>query len=152
MLVYGLTNGAVVALSACGFTLAYAVVRQINLAHGNVFALTTIVLAYGALALGITRETSPATRIVAAIGLVLFGAVVGTVLNVGVERLAFRPFQARSDRLGSLIATVGISFVLYQAAVWWYALSYVPSGGVVGHFGVTLPLLAIPRQRRQASN
>ena len=137
MLIYGLTNGSVVALSACGFTLACAVARQINLAHGNVFALTTIVLAHEALAMGITRETSSALRIVAATGQVVFGALVGTVLSIGVERLAFRPFQARSDRLGSLIATVAISFVLYQVAVWWYALTYVPSGGVVGHFGVS---------------
>ena len=42
LLVYGVTNGAVVALNAVGFTLAYAVSRQINLAHGNVFALATV--------------------------------------------------------------------------------------------------------------
>ena len=45
LLVYGLTDGAVVALSAAGFTLAYAVARQINLAHGSVFALTTVIVA-----------------------------------------------------------------------------------------------------------
>jgi branched-subunit amino acid ABC-type transport system permease component len=45
LLIYGLTDGAVVALSAAGFTLAYAVARQINLAHGSVFALTTVVVA-----------------------------------------------------------------------------------------------------------
>ena len=32
LLVYGLTNGAVVALNAIGFSLAYAAARQINLA------------------------------------------------------------------------------------------------------------------------
>src|SRR5260221_524593 len=45
LLIYGLTDGAVVALNAAGFTLAYAVARQINLAHGSVFALTTVVVA-----------------------------------------------------------------------------------------------------------
>ena len=45
LLIYGLTNGAVVALNAIGFSVAYSVARQINLAHGNVFALSTVVVA-----------------------------------------------------------------------------------------------------------
>jgi len=53
LLIYGVTNGAVVALNAIGFTLAYSVARQVNLAHGNVFAGEELALANLALALGV---------------------------------------------------------------------------------------------------
>jgi branched-subunit amino acid ABC-type transport system permease component len=42
LLIYGATNGAMAALNAAGFAVAYAEARQINLAHGNVFALATV--------------------------------------------------------------------------------------------------------------
>src|SRR5438477_9012322 len=90
--IFGLTDGAVVALNALGFTLAYAVARQINLAHGNVFALSSVVVAYAAQALGITNATPPLARVVALLFLAVVAAAVGALLNVGVERLAFRPF------------------------------------------------------------
>ena len=44
LLVIGLANGAAVALNAIGFTLVFAVVRTINFAHGDLFALATVLL------------------------------------------------------------------------------------------------------------
>src|SRR5437763_14056629 len=93
LLIYGLTDGAVVALNAVGFTLAYSVARQINLAHGSVFALTTVVVANIAAFTGVTTSTPLPLRIGALLLLVLCGAACGGLLNVGVERLAFRPFR-----------------------------------------------------------
>src|ERR671936_2571811 len=95
LLIYGLTNGAVVALNAIGFTLAYAVARQINLAHGNVFALSTVLVASFATWLGVTPGDPTWVRLVALLALVCCGAVCGAALNAGVERLAFRPFRGR---------------------------------------------------------
>ncbi len=45
---------------------------------------------------------------------------------MGVEELAFRPFQGRS-KLAPLIASLGISFILYQAALVWrtYQKSFI---------------------------
>ena len=63
ILVFGLTAGAVVALSAAGFTLTFAVSRQVNLAHGNIFALTTVVVASLTRALGVTAATPLAGRL-----------------------------------------------------------------------------------------
>src|SRR5579871_4923704 len=90
--VFGLTDGAVVALNAAGFTLAYAVSRQINLAHGSVFALTTVVVASLASAMGVTSASPLANRVLALVLLCLAGAATGALLNAGVERIAFRPF------------------------------------------------------------
>jgi branched-subunit amino acid ABC-type transport system permease component len=39
-------------------------------------------------------------------------------LNIVIEQLAFRPFRRRSQ-LAPLIATMGLSFILYQVALLW---------------------------------
>src|SRR5918911_3192851 len=88
LVVFGLTNGAVTALNAVGFTLAFAVARQFNLAHGNVFALTTVAVAWGVQGLGVTAATPPAGRLVALLTLLVGAVAFGAALNWGVERLA----------------------------------------------------------------
>ncbi len=143
LLVYGLTNGAVVALNAVGFTVAYAVARQINLAHGSVFAVTTVVVTSLAAFTGTTAATPPLLRVGLLVVLGVCGAACGALLNVGVERLAFRPFRHTRDRLGPLIATVGLAFVLFQAGIWWHQLFLTREMSYV-HLGVVLPLLAMP--------
>src|SRR5207248_2634840 len=142
LLIYGLTDGAVVALNAVGFTLAYSVARQINLAHGSVFALTTVVVANVAAFAGITAAAPLPVRIGALLLLTAVGAVCGGLLNVGVERLAFRPFRGVRDPLAPLVASVALSFVLFQVAVWWHDFRFVAPPGA--HQGVDLPLLAMP--------
>jgi branched-chain amino acid transport system permease protein len=142
LLIYGLTDGAVVALNAVGFTLTYSVARQINLAHGSVFALTTVVVANLAAFAGVTAASAPALRIGALLALAILGAVTGALLNVGVERLAFRPFRGVKDPLAPLIASVALSFVLFQLAVWWHDFRFVAPPGA--HQGVDLPLLSMP--------
>ena len=44
LLIFGLVNGAILALNAIGVTVIYSTVRTINLAHGDVFALTTVLI------------------------------------------------------------------------------------------------------------
>src|SRR5579864_194252 len=140
--VFGLTDGAVVALNAAGFTLAYAVSRQINLAHGSVFALTTVVVASLASAMGVTSASPLPTRVAALLALCAVGALTGCILNAGVERIAFRPFRGVKDPLGPLIGSVALSFILLQAAIWWHAAYYVAPANV--HQGVGVPLLSMP--------
>src|SRR5712691_10133686 len=142
LLIYGLTDGAVVALNAAGFTLAYAVARQINLAHGSVFALTTVVVANLAAFAGVTAAAPLGARIGALLMFAVCGALCGGVLNIGNERLAFRPFRGIGDPLAPLVASVALSFVLLQAAVWWHDFRFVPIAGA--HQGVDLPYLAMP--------
>ncbi|MDQ3809735.1 MAG: hypothetical protein M3336_05540, partial [Chloroflexota bacterium] len=100
LLIYGLTNGAVVALNAIGFSLAYSVARQINLAHGNVFALCTVVVASAAGWLGVSADAPLWQRAGALLLLTATGGICGMLLNMGVERLAFRPFAGGGDSLG----------------------------------------------------
>ena len=141
VLIFGLTAGAVVALSAAGFTLTFAVTRQVNLAHGNVFALTTVAVASLARLLGVTAATPLVVRLGLLLLLVAAGALIGALLNGLVERLAFRPFDSRREPLGPLIAGLALSFLMLGAAVRWHAFTNVP---MPGHQGVNLPMLAMP--------
>jgi branched-chain amino acid transport system permease protein len=126
LLLIGLSNGAIIALNALAFTLVYGAVRTINFAHGDLFGLASALVAW-ALARGI-RLLPPLAGfagpllVLALIGAVLFGAL----LNLAIERIAFKPFRSQ-PRLIPLIATIGVSFVLYQAALVWHVPSTVPA-------------------------
>lgn len=127
ILVFGLSNGAALALNAIGVTLIYSTVRTLNLAHGDVFALTTVIVTSLVNGIGIERNW-PALKLIGALILV-FGvaASAGALLSMGVERLAFKPFRGRS-RLAPLIATLGLSFILFQGALVWrtFQASWIP--------------------------
>jgi branched-chain amino acid transport system permease protein len=127
VLIYGLLNGAVLALNAISVTVVYSTVRTLNLAHGDVFALTTALLTTTLISLGV-QATWPPLVLIGVLALTLLGAMaIGAGLNVSIERLAFRPFRGRS-KLAPLIATLGLSFILYQASLVLRALqrSWIP--------------------------
>jgi branched-chain amino acid transport system permease protein len=118
----GLHNGAMIALSAVGISLIFGTVRVLNLAYGDVFSLTTVLVTSIISALSL-KANSPPLAIAAGLALTLVAAIAfGTGLNAGIERLAFKPFRNRS-RLAPLIATLGLSFVLYQVSLIWRTTS-----------------------------
>jgi branched-chain amino acid transport system permease protein len=118
ILVIGLSNGAVIALNAIGVTLVYGAVRMINFAYGDIFALSTVLVVVAVRALGLLPGVA-GLPLAGGLALALLAAMaLGTAMNVTVERVAFRPFRSGA-RLGPLIATVGLSFMLYQAALLW---------------------------------
>ncbi len=127
ILVFGLSNGAVLALNAIGVTLIYGTVRTLNLAHGDVFALTTALVTSIVNLIGI-RENWPPLQLAGALFVVFLLAMsLGALLSVGVEIFGFAPFRG-SSRLGPLIATLGLSFILFQGALVWrtYQGSWIP--------------------------
>jgi len=127
ILVFGLSNGAVLALNAIGVTIIYSTVRTLNLAHGDVFALTTVVVTTFVRGFGIQRNWSP-LQLIGSLVLVLCVAILaGALLSVFVEQLAFKPFRGRS-RFAPVIATLGLSFILFQGALVWRTLqpSWIP--------------------------
>jgi branched-chain amino acid transport system permease protein len=127
ILIYGLLNGAVLALNAISVTVVYSTVRTLNLAHGDVFALTTALLTTTLISLGV-QATWPPLILIGVLALTLLGAIaIGAGFNVSIERLAFKPFRGRS-KLAPLIATLGISFILFQASLVLRALqrSWIP--------------------------
>lgn len=127
ILVFGISNGSVLALNAIGVTIIYSTVRILNLAHGDVFALTTALVTSIINAVGIDRGWPP-VWLAGSLLLVLLAAVLlAALLSVGVDYFGFKPFRA-SSRLAPLIATLGLSFILFQAALVWRTFqgSWIP--------------------------
>ena len=118
LLIFGLVNGAILALNAIGITVIYSTVRILNLAHGDVFAMTTALVTTTINFVGINQNWPPASRIFALCGVLLASILLGALLSVGVEELAFRPFRGRS-KLAPLIASLGLSFILFQGSLVW---------------------------------
>ena len=117
-LVDGLSNGAIWALVAIGYTLVYGIIELINFAHGEVFMIGSFIAAAIWGTLGLTPET-------AAIGLI-GGMLVATVvamlgsasLNVMIERVGYRPLRS-APKLAPLITAVGFSFILQNVGLLW---------------------------------
>jgi branched-chain amino acid transport system permease protein len=127
ILVFGLSNGAVLALNAIGVTIIYGTVCTLNLAHGDVFALTTALVTSIVNVIGI-RENWPPLQLVGSLFVVfLLAMTLGAILSMGVEFFGFAPFRGTS-RLAPLIATLGLSFILFQGALIWrtYQGSWIP--------------------------
>jgi branched-chain amino acid transport system permease protein len=118
LLVFGLSNGAVLALNAISVTVVYGAVRTLNLAHGDVFSLTSVLVTSIIIGLNVKASWSP-IYIFGVLVLCLVAAMLfGMLLNIGLEWAAFRPFRGNS-RLAPVIATLGISFILFQVAMIW---------------------------------
>jgi branched-chain amino acid transport system permease protein len=116
--VQGLSNGAIWALIAMGYTLVYGIIELINFAHGDVFMIGsfTAVGLWGTLGLGLA--TGP-VGLIAGLVLTLFVsmAVCGS-LNVLIERVGYRPLRS-APKLAPLITAVGFSFILQNVGLLW---------------------------------
>ena len=120
----GLVLGSIYALVALGYTLVYGVLRLINFANSEVFMLS----AFGSF-LAVKVLNIQGTNNAAKTGLVLIGVmalcllvsvVIGGVVAVVVERVAYRPLRKRNaPRLVFLISAIGASFALSEAVGEW---------------------------------
>jgi branched-chain amino acid transport system permease protein len=148
LIAFGLSNGAIIALNALGVTLIYSVVRTVNFAYGDLFALSSVLVVQIVLLLGLRAGgTGIATigglllALVAAIGFGAFG-------NAAIERVVFRPFRGRSQ-LAPLIAGIAVSFILFQGALTWRTLAEVGFGNPEHHSDIdnlaNVPHFGIPK-------
>jgi branched-chain amino acid transport system permease protein len=139
----GLTNGALYALVALGYTLVYGILELINFAHGDVFMLGGLFSATMLLSV-FHMSANPATgSLIAAIVVSLFVAMTACgVLNATIERVAYRPLRG-APRLAPLITAIGMSFILEDVAIAWKGPSYtsvpnvLPRSAVFSVAGVT---------------
>ncbi|MGH8930452.1 MAG: branched-chain amino acid ABC transporter permease [Egibacteraceae bacterium] len=122
----GLSNGAIWALIAVGYTLVYGIIELINFAHGDLFMLGSFVAFSLIGTVGLTVSTG---FLPLAFGLLLILAlsmVACGTLNTMIERVAYRPLR-NAPKLAPLITAVGFSFILQNVGLIWL-------GG--GHRGV----------------
>jgi branched-chain amino acid transport system permease protein len=116
--VQGLTQGAIIALFALGYTLVYGVLRLINFAHSEVFLLGTYacLIIWGVFGLD-QNSATPATF--AVIGFLLLGLVAAIVVSgataLVVELVAYRPLRRRNaPPLAFLITAIGASLAISE--------------------------------------
>src|SRR5690554_799203 len=144
-LINGLTLGSIYALIALGYTMVYGILRLINFAHGDLFALGAYV---GFTILGVVFSSD-----VRAIWLVLIvialGATIPVVItSLTIERAAYRPLRT-SHRLTTVVSALGAGIVIQNAIMLIWGSRYhaypgwaVPSGRYE-IFGVNITLMQI---------
>jgi branched-chain amino acid transport system permease protein len=131
-LVYGITDGALYALVALGYTMVYGIIELINFAHGDIFTLGAFIALPLAASLGLDeglRFTVGAAALMLVVYLVVM--LIDGAINVTIERIAYRPLR-NAPRLAPLITAIGMSFTLE-------GLMYVWRGPVTLHFPDLLP-------------
>jgi branched-chain amino acid transport system permease protein len=112
-LVIGLTQGAIYALIALGYTMVYGVLRLINFAHGDVYMLGAYAGFYVAFWSGASTALQAGRNISFWLVGLIFVAAMGfaALFGVGIELFAYRPLR-NSPRLAALITAIGVSMLL----------------------------------------
>ena len=108
--VNGLTTGCLYALIALGYTMVYGVLKLLNFAHGDVYAVGAYI---GYVVLQIFGGSTALAIPVPLLLVVMFVAAAGGCgfLGVAMERFAYRPLR-NAPRIAPLITALGLSFVL----------------------------------------
>jgi branched-chain amino acid transport system permease protein len=107
-LVNSIALGSLYALIALGYTLVYGVLRFINFAHSDVFAVGAWASFTIATALGWAGTGSPIFAMPVVLLLVMATCA---LLGVTIEFLAYRPLR-KAPRLNVLITAIGVSLFL----------------------------------------
>jgi branched-chain amino acid transport system permease protein len=121
-LVEGLSNGAILALIALGYTLVYGIIELINFAHGEVFMLGALAAAALYSPFGLTPDTSTGGLILGLLAILVLAMLTSGSLNVMIEKVAYRPLR-NAPKLAPLITAVGMSFILQNVGILWIGAS-----------------------------
>ncbi|MFI5360430.1 MAG: branched-chain amino acid ABC transporter permease [Elusimicrobiota bacterium] len=113
-IVNALTLGAIYSLIALGYTLVYGILAMINFAHSEVLMLGS----FCALGVALFLPSAFSSGTAGLVGMFAAGMLGAGLLNVVVERLAYRPLRDIS-RLAPLISAIGVSIVLQNAVFLW---------------------------------
>jgi branched-chain amino acid transport system permease protein len=113
----GLAVGSVYALFALGYTLIFSILRIVNFAHGAIFTVGAY-LTYTLMGSQLGGGNFPFSNSRLPFGFnfwiaLLLGAVLAGLLNILIERFAFRPLRERNaDTLLSLVSSLGVSLMI----------------------------------------
>lgn len=133
----GIASGAIFALVALGYTMVYGIIELINFAHGDVFMVGTVV----SLTIVQALRLNSALGVLPLIGVLvlLFIAAMAScaLLNVAIERVAYRPLR-RAPRLAPLISAIGVSFILENIALFYKGSNPTQFPGIFSDNGINL--------------
>src|SRR4051795_2109885 len=117
-LVAGISNGAIWALVAIGYTLVYGIVELINFAHGEVFMIGSFVSAGFFPLRGLPQDTGTGLLVIGLIVTLPVAMLASGMLNTMIERVAYRPLRS-APKLAPLITAIGMSFILQNVGLLW---------------------------------
>lgn len=115
-LINGVSQGAIYALIALGYTMVYGILKLINFAHGE-FYMVGAMLGVGVFSILMKQFPPEQSSMlmslgVFALGLLIVASVTG-LIAVLVERFAYRPLRG-ANRIAPLITALGVSIVLLE--------------------------------------
>ena len=119
----GLSNGAIWALIAVGYTLVYGIIELINFAHGDLFMLGSFVGFSMIGTVGLTTATGFLSLVFGLLLILAICMVACGTLNTMIERVAYRPLR-NAPKLAPLITAVGFSFILQNVGLLWLGGSH----------------------------
>src|SRR3954451_22175176 len=114
----GISNGAIWALVAIGYTLVYGIVELINFAHGEVFMIGSFISAGFFMTIGLHEGMNTVALffgLLLTLAIAMFGS--GSI-NVLIEKVGYRPLRS-APKLAPLITAVGFSFILQNVGLLW---------------------------------
>jgi branched-chain amino acid transport system permease protein len=141
----GLAVGGIYALIALGYTMVYGVLKLINFAHGELFALGAY-LGFTLLASFGLADLAGGLGVV--LSLLIFAMGLTAVAGYFLERVAYRPLR-QSNRLTAVVSALGASIFFQNAMMLVYgAKARVYPGGIlpsaaISVFGVEIPVIRI---------
>ncbi|MEA2480852.1 MAG: branched-chain amino acid transport system permease protein [Thermoleophilaceae bacterium] len=157
----GLSNGAIWASIALGYTLVYGIIELINFAHGDLFMIGSIIAFGFWTTLGVTTDTGPLGLLFGLLAALIVAMVACAFINMLIERVAYRPLR-NAPKLAPLITAIGFSFILQNVGLLWIGGNHVRPPDLIGAtksfftvggvpithgdalaFGVTVPLLIL---------
>ncbi|HEX5542053.1 MAG TPA: branched-chain amino acid ABC transporter permease [Micromonospora sp.] len=133
--VYGLANGAVLALAALGFVLIYKATSVINFAQGELL-LVGAYLFYTAFVI---------LRLPLAVAVVA-GVVAAAALGAAIERLVLRPLIGENP-ISVIMVTVGLAAVLKAVVQMFYGTAPQPMPKVLPTGSVSIAGASVPLDR-----
>lgn len=131
--VYGLADGAILALAALGFVLIYKATQVINFAQGEFLLFGAYMVYTGFVVLGLPFALAS-----------VFGLLAAIALGIVLERFILRPMIGESA-ISVIMVTIGVSAVLKSLIQLFYGTAVVeqpkilPTGSVE-FLGATVPL------------
>ena len=115
VLVIGLSNGALYALIALGYTMVYGIIELINFAHGDLFMIGSVLAAiFLEEKLNQTKSSLNAWLLLGVVMLAVMALC--ALFNVTIEKPAYRRLR-NAPKLAPLITAVGVSFILQNFGI-----------------------------------
>lgn len=107
----GAVGAAVLALTAVGLSLVFGVMRVVNVAHGEFYMIGAVIAWFVATSIG----AHPALGFVAAL---IIAPLVAAVIAIAADRLVLK--RVNYDPEATIVATIGILYIIQQAALMGY--------------------------------